>query len=259
LLERLTAHMQKAAREGQLHSSWMWPNEHYERALDRFTRAILCEAAAAEFREMLTALVQLVLPASTSHSISQLVLKCLMPGVPDFYQGCEDWAFTLTDPDNRRPLDLSLIAGRSETLTLTRPAIDSPLVDLKLRVTAALMQFRRKYGALLRSASYRPLRVRGARTTSVIAFERASGDRRIVVAVPRLSAQPATAARDWPAGSRFWLNTEIRLPPVADSWFEPLTGRELRVAPGWSPMAEITAECPWVVLIAGPTFAPFHV
>jgi len=259
LVERLTAHMQKAAREGQLHSSWMSPNEEYERALDRFAKGILCEDEALEFRTTLATFVRLILPASTCHSISQLVLKCLMPGVPDFYQGCDDWAFTLTDPDNRRPLELSLAADRFDALRLTHPAIDSMLADLKLRVTANLLRFRRKHEALLRSASYRPLRIRGLRTTSAVAFERDTADAHIVVAVPRVSAQPTAAGRAWPAGSTFWSNTEIRLPRVAHSWFELLTEREVRVEPGWSRMAEITAECPWVVLVAGPTFAPFDV
>jgi len=257
LVERLTAHMQKAAREGQLHSSWMWPNEEYEHALDRFARAILCEEQSVEFRKMLASLVRLLLPVSTCHSISQLVLKCLMPGVPDFYQGCEDWAFTLTDPDNRRPLDLSLIADRFDALRQTRPAIETTLADLKLRVTATLLRFRRTHEALLRTASYHPLRIRGARTTSLIAFERRAGDARLVVAVPRLSAQPTAAGRNWPAGT-FWSNTEIRLPCSAHAWFDLLAERRVRVEPGWFPMAEIAAECPWAVLATGPTFAQFN-
>ena len=87
LLERLTAHMQKAAREGQLHSSWMWPNEEYERALDRFAKGILCEDQALEFRKTLATFVRLILPPSTCHSISSVPAS--MPGVPDFYQAAK--------------------------------------------------------------------------------------------------------------------------------------------------------------------------
>ena len=38
-------------------------------------------------------------------SLSQLVLKLTVPGVPDIYQGGELWDFSLVDPDNRRPVD----------------------------------------------------------------------------------------------------------------------------------------------------------
>jgi len=43
------------------------------------------------------------------------------PGVPDFYQGLELFHYTLTDPDNRRPIDfgsrralLSRITGQED-------------------------------------------------------------------------------------------------------------------------------------------------
>src|SRR5204862_8177457 len=39
------------------------------------------------------------------NSLSQLLLKCTCPGVPDFYQGMELWDLSLVDPDNRRPVD----------------------------------------------------------------------------------------------------------------------------------------------------------
>ncbi len=39
------------------------------------------------------------------NSIAQLVLKIASPGVPDFYQGNDLWAFDLVDPDNRRAVN----------------------------------------------------------------------------------------------------------------------------------------------------------
>ncbi len=39
------------------------------------------------------------------NSLAQTVLKLTVPGVPDIYQGCEIWDFSLVDPDNRRPVD----------------------------------------------------------------------------------------------------------------------------------------------------------
>ena len=48
--------------------------------------------------------VLLARPAAIA-SLSQLVLKLTVPGVPDIYQGGELWDFSLVDPDNRRPVD----------------------------------------------------------------------------------------------------------------------------------------------------------
>src|SRR3712207_7585635 len=39
--------------------------------------------------------------------LAQAVLRCASPGVPDLYQGCEFWDFSLVDPDNRRPVDFA--------------------------------------------------------------------------------------------------------------------------------------------------------
>ncbi len=107
LVERLVGYMRKSVREAQLVTSWIRPNADYEDGLESFVRRVLLEDEANEFRQSVAAFVHLIEPVSNCHSISQLVLKCFMPGVPDFYQGCEDWRFTLTDPDNRRPVDFA--------------------------------------------------------------------------------------------------------------------------------------------------------
>ena len=39
------------------------------------------------------------------NGLIQAFLRNLVPGVPDLYQGCEFWDFSLVDPDNRRPVD----------------------------------------------------------------------------------------------------------------------------------------------------------
>ena len=45
--------------------------------------------------------------AGVLNSLSQAVVKLTAPGVPDIYQGCELWDFSLVDPDNRRPVDFA--------------------------------------------------------------------------------------------------------------------------------------------------------
>ena len=54
------------------------------------------------------AFVAKIADAGFVNSLTQVVLKATVPGVPDFYQGCELWDFNLVDPDNRRPVDYAV-------------------------------------------------------------------------------------------------------------------------------------------------------
>jgi (1->4)-alpha-D-glucan 1-alpha-D-glucosylmutase len=243
LAERLVAYMRKSAREAQLVTSWIRPDTDYEDGLESFVRRVLLDDSGCEFRQSVAGFVQLVEPVSTCHSISQLVLKCFMPGVPDFYHGCEDWRFTLTDPDNRRPVDFARMAER---LTDTFQSRRDSARDLKLQMTTTLLQFRADHELLLREAAYRPLRVRGSRAASVVAFERRGPTSRVVVIVPRLIDRSLT--NTIPLDAAFWEDTEIRLPSSDGRWSNPLAGEELVLDRGWCRMTALATAQPWVVL-----------
>src|SRR5207253_3747907 len=96
--------MVKAVREGKHQSSWSNPNFAYEAALERFVRAVLDASRESPFLTEFHAFVKSLERLGAISSLSQLVLKLTVPGVPDIYQGGELWDFSLVDPDNRRPV-----------------------------------------------------------------------------------------------------------------------------------------------------------
>src|SRR4029079_3151965 len=107
LMTRLQAYALKAAREGKEQTSWTNPNEAYETALAGFIAQLLDPKVSAGFLGSFEKFARRPALLGALNSLSQLVLKATLPGVPDFYQGTELWDLSLVDPDNRRPVDFS--------------------------------------------------------------------------------------------------------------------------------------------------------
>jgi len=187
-IERIVAYAVKAAREAKRRTLWTDPNAAYESALEAFVRSAL-GGETPFFRDACAVASQLA-PVAAVHGLAQVVLKLTSPGVPDIYQGCEMWDFSLVDPDNRRPVDY---AQRAATLATFRthgdlPALATDLLAtwpdgrIKLFLTWRLLHLRRARTATFGGAAYRALRVEGERPDGIVAFARDD----IVVAVPRL-------------------------------------------------------------------------
>ncbi|HEX6186306.1 MAG TPA: malto-oligosyltrehalose synthase, partial [Pyrinomonadaceae bacterium] len=105
---RLQEYIRKALKEAKQHTSWINPNEEYERAVSDFVASLLDPSVSGNFIHDFGEFQKLTTRAGLLNSLSQTLLKACAPGVPDFYQGTELWAFTLVDPDNRRPVDYEL-------------------------------------------------------------------------------------------------------------------------------------------------------
>lgn len=93
---RLDGYLEKALREGKLRSSWLSPDEAYERRVQEF---------AWSLRAVVEPFVARVAPLGERIALAQTLLKLTSPGIPDVYQGDELEALSLVDPDNRRPVD----------------------------------------------------------------------------------------------------------------------------------------------------------
>jgi (1->4)-alpha-D-glucan 1-alpha-D-glucosylmutase len=219
LAERLESYMIKAVREGKEQSSWSNPNGAYEAALQRFVRNALDASRPNLFLADFHDLVALLAPLGAISSLSQLVLKLTVPGVPDIYQGDELWDLSLVDPDNRRPVDWNARRGLLEAIG------DGCIADLaahrrdgskKLSVMRKLLALRRSHPELLTEGDYQPLEVSGRSSEHLCAFVRSRGEARLVIAVPRL------VYRLYRDGAADWGATALALP--AGSWRNVLTG-----------------------------------
>jgi (1->4)-alpha-D-glucan 1-alpha-D-glucosylmutase len=231
LRQRLTAYMGKAVREAKVHTSWVNPNEPYERAVERFIAALLANPERNPFLKDFVPFCRRVIHAGARSSLSQTLLKITSPGVPDIYQGNELLDLSLVDPDNRRPVDYGV---RRATLESLRAAweqgghraglargLTASVEDgrAKLHVTWRALDLRRRRPELFAHGDYRPLKAAGSHADHVVAFARAAAADLAVVVAPRLWWR-LEAGRSGLSAHELWGDTVLELPPA---W----TGRAL--------------------------------
>lgn len=246
LVPRMQEYLQKAAREAKRRTTWTEPHAAYERALHRFVGRVLAPGDG-RLAEDLDRWVADIGPAGAANALALSVLKATAPGVPDVYQGTEEWALTLVDPDNRRPVDFDRRRRHLDALdpmTTAKPGDEAPgapggsgwsaLAEetasawqdgrVKLLVTTALLRLRRSEPALFDRGGYLPLEVRGERRQHLVAFARRYRRRWALALVPRLGYQLAGPGT-MPVGAERWAGTTVRLPEGAPSRFtDVLTG-----------------------------------
>jgi (1->4)-alpha-D-glucan 1-alpha-D-glucosylmutase len=201
--QRLIGWQEKALREAKLRSDWARPNDAYEKIA---RNALLDLVASDRQRVLLTevfAFIQEIAPAGAANGLAQLALKLTVPGMPDLYQGCEYWDFSLVDPDNRQPVDFAArrkSLGATDLATATASWRDGRIKQL---VAHRLLMLRRTQPALFATGSYEPIEG----PDHVVAFCRRLGADAVWVVVPRL-----------PGG----LSVEAsRLSIKKDAWFRP--------------------------------------
>ena len=246
LVTRLQAYMLKAVREAKVHTSWIAENRAYEAAVLRFVERALCGATAPRFLAAFLPFQARIAQLGMLNALSQLVLKVVSPGVPDFYQGSELWDLNLVDPDNRRPVDFAV---RRRLFTDLQPFLSPSSNDvanhcgvvremldhwqdgrIKLFMTAITLRLRRQRAALFRTGTYEPLDARGERADHVVALCRRHQHDAVVAVVPRLSTPLTTPAHPLPVGADSWGATRILLPPEfsAKVLQNAITGEVLR-------------------------------
>jgi (1->4)-alpha-D-glucan 1-alpha-D-glucosylmutase len=218
LAERVAQWQLKALREAKLRTSWLAPDEAYEKACRDFLFDILGPQRRDAFLHELSALVARISQAGAINSLQQTVLRLTSPGVPDLYQGTELWDFSLVDPDNRRPVDF---AQRAAWLVETPPSdflSDWRNGRVKLGVVQRLLALRAHLPELLSEGTYLPLTVKGKRAAHVVAFARRHANAWAVIIVTHLAAGLLNKGNDLPlVDAAQWEDTAVEMPAELNS------------------------------------------
>ena len=261
LRSRLEEFVVKAAREAKTNTSWLSPNEAHESALRHFVSSVVSAPLTDPFISDFLHVHRDVAFFGACNSCSQLLLKMTSPGVPDFYQGSEMWNLSLTDPDNRQPVDFrtrlaALEALRFQGTDLPSSCIaeltrDWPNGRLKLYLTARVLNFRRVQPSIFSEGCYLPLSVRGRHAKSVFAFGRCFGDHAVIVAVTRL-LKNLTRSGTFALGE-IWEGTSLKLPDTLPKvWTNIFTNERIEPSSdsegGAFSVAELFRHFPFVVL-----------
>jgi (1->4)-alpha-D-glucan 1-alpha-D-glucosylmutase len=227
--DRITAYMNKALREAKVHTSWISPDDEYEKAVTGFVEAILDRSRSAPFLDSFIALQSRVAELAIYNGLAQVLIKITAPGVPDFYQGTEFWDLNLVDPDNRRPVDYQ---RRREVLTALKgcesalPQLASQLLEhrtdgrVKLFMTSQALAARAQRRAVFEQGEYIPLTTSGRLRDHVFAFARRFGNDIAITCVPRLPASVVGDSGRPPIGS-VWGDAVLNLSTVLSTMNEP--------------------------------------
>ena len=237
-VERLDAYFLKSLREAKRRSSWVDPNISYEDAVRDLVKAVL--SVEGRFSTEAAPFLRKLARVGMLNSLSRLVLKCTVPGVPDTYQGTEFWDFSLVDPDNRRPVDFEARAralGGGSPIELIESWMDG---RVKQEVVRRLLADRTDAPELYAYGDYIDLSASGEGSRHVVAFSRNwQGDSRVIVA-GRLLAE-------FGRGQESPLSNALLAIP-AGRWRDLLTGREWNFESGQIDLGELLSPLPAAVL-----------
>jgi (1->4)-alpha-D-glucan 1-alpha-D-glucosylmutase len=252
--ERIVLYICKAMHEAKIHTSWINPNEDYDQAVESFLRNILDRSASSEFLKDFMDFIPQIIRCGMFNSLSQVLLKTTCPGVPEFYQGCELWNFTLVDPDNRSPVDFHLrqnllneiIEQSDNPITLIEKALDSPNDGkIKLYITRESLLIRQKYPSLFSEGTYTSLETHGDKSHHLIAFARNYNQQCTITIAGRFFSKFCLGEKK-PVGNKCWGTTLITLPN--GTYRDAFTGIEFQANDNSLKIAELLSHLPIALL-----------
>lgn len=220
--DRITAYLEKAQREAKTHTGYAAPNVVYELACRNFTLSLLDKSTL--FYASFAPFCQKIASFGIINSLAQTILKFMLPGMPDVYQGCEHWDLSLVDPDNRRPVDYLLreklladagtVSGRAEQAE--RLWLQRSNGAIKIWLTSLLFKERTSNPEFFLQGEYIPLVTRGRFAANIFAFARRHRRTWYITAVPMHTAGIFGSTDFTPAA---WDDTCIVIPQGAPARF----------------------------------------
>ncbi len=230
LVERVQEYLIKAFREAKANTNWTSPNEEYEQAVKDLVEHLL--QPEGEFIKAFMPFFRKLAHYGWLYSLCQTMLKLSCPGVPDIYQGCELWDFSLVDPDNRRPVDYDLRQQYLNELQqqdekngtkLHQQLLQNPTdARVKLYLIWKVLSLRKAQKNLFDHGNYIPLSITGKYKENVVAFAREHEGKWCLMVVPRLLAQ-VISEQELPLAEA-WADTAITLPDNAPKNWENIFG-----------------------------------
>jgi (1->4)-alpha-D-glucan 1-alpha-D-glucosylmutase len=247
-VSRIQTYMAKALNEAKLNTSWIQPNEAWLAAMHDFVARILDAAPKNKFLAIFFPVVEEIARLGAINSLSQTLLKLASPGVPDIYQGCEIWNFSLVDPDNRRPVDYK---RRREMLAALAKVNPEDLLQnwpdgrIKMFLTQRLLRFRNEHVDLFRRGNYLPIKTSGAFADCCIGFARELDDKWVAAVAPRLSSRIG-----FPPIGESWKDTAVDLPEslAVTNARELFTNREILLQNRQLKLADTLSILPFAVI-----------
>ncbi len=254
-LDRVAAWQEKALREAKRRTEWAVPNAEYEAACRDFVFAAMAPDRPSHLRDEVAAFAVRIAPAGAVNGLSQLLLRCAAPGVPDLYQGCEFWDLSLVDPDNRRPVDW---AARRAAPDADGPP-DALLPEwrdgrVKQAVLARALALRAARPEVFAGGDHLPLAAEGPRADHVLAFaRRLRGGGAVVAVATRLPATLLGGGATPLVPEEEWKGTELLLPRDigGTAWRDAMTRTTLDSREGRLPLARVLARLPVALLELG--------
>ncbi|MFO7869319.1 MAG: malto-oligosyltrehalose synthase [Bacteroidales bacterium] len=228
--ERIQNYIPKALREAKTHTNWTDNDETYEKNVTNFACSLLDKSKP--FWKAFTSLHATISDFGIINSISQLILKCTSPGLPDIYQGTELWDLTLVDPDNRRPvnydariqlLDEISALQKDKARTLKNVLWENRYTGtIKLWLTQLLLSYRKAQPDVFLHGDYIALETTGTYKNNVLAYARKHKGTWLLVLVP-LHMPDVCSGNKKTIRTCNWKDTAVIIPPHAPKQWNDLT------------------------------------